>query len=226
MELIWSIIYPKPETWMPADIMSALERAAVGHAEHLGVGHDRMVAEFGCLWMLVRSRFLLERLPQGDLAVTTWTRKPSAAISIRDFSLADERGVLGRATQSWVMADTAERKLVSLKAVPVFWTLPTLAPERTQTLRRLPVPELPQATVWDIRPEEIDDNGHLNNVAYVRHAQQFAPDGWRGAEVHYDRECFAGERLTLFAGDGFVLGRKSDGAESFRLKFLTGEESL
>lgn len=224
MELIWTVIYPKPPVWTAADVMAALERAAITHAEHLNIGHDRMVAEFGCLWMLVRSRFWLDRPPQGDLAVTTWTRKPSAAISVRDFSLSDERGVLGRATQSWVMADAAERKLINLKNVPVFWALPTLAPERTEVLRRLPVPELKEVATWQILPEETDNNGHLNNVAYVRHAQQFAPDGWRGLEVHYDRECFAGEHLTLFVGEGCVLGRKSDGEESFRLKFFTGEK--
>lgn len=222
MELIWSVISPKPAQWTPADIMSALERAAVGHAEHMNVGHDRMVEEFGCLWMLVRSRFVLDRLPEDALCVSTWIRKPTAALSIRDYSLSDSRGVLGRAVQSWVLADAAERRLINLKNVPPYWTLPTLSPERTELVRRLVLPELSEVGVWRVLPEEIDSNGHLNNVVYVRHAQCFAPNAWRGLEVHYDRECFAGELLTLEAGEGCVRGRKSDGLESFRLKFLTG----
>ena len=41
--------------WTPAELMGALERAATDHADALNIGHDRMVADFGSLWMLVRS---------------------------------------------------------------------------------------------------------------------------------------------------------------------------
>ena len=44
---------------------------------------------------------------------------------------------------------------------------------------------------------EIDDNGHMNNVAYVRRAQEAAPGLFRGLEVVYDRKCFRGALLTL-----------------------------
>ena len=38
--------------WTPAELMGALERAATDHADALNIGHDRMVADFGSLWML------------------------------------------------------------------------------------------------------------------------------------------------------------------------------
>ena len=54
--------------WTPAELMGALERAATDHADALNIGHDRMVADFGSLWMLVRSRLELTRLPAADCA--------------------------------------------------------------------------------------------------------------------------------------------------------------
>lgn len=65
--------------WTPAELMGALERAATDHADALNIGHDRMVADFGCLWMLVRSRLELTRLPAADEALTvrTWLRSPT-----------------------------------------------------------------------------------------------------------------------------------------------------
>ena len=47
-----------------SDVMSALERAAVGHAIDLRIDHDRMLADYGCLWMVVRCRLVLSRLPE------------------------------------------------------------------------------------------------------------------------------------------------------------------
>ena len=42
-----------------ADIMAALEQAAVAHSVVLHIDHDRMLSEFGVLWMLARCRVTL-----------------------------------------------------------------------------------------------------------------------------------------------------------------------
>ena len=73
-----------------------------------------------------------------------------------------------------------------------------------------------------IRFNDIDILGHLNNVVYIRHAEALAPRGCTLLEVVFDRECFAGETLTLETAqaDGFfVRGRKENGEESFRTRF-------
>lgn len=114
-----------------------------------------------------------------------------------------------------------------LRDVPLLWTLPAPQPERRETIRRLVLPEnLPQAGAWTVSPEEIDDNGHLNNVVYVRHAQQFAPPETKFFEIIYDHECFLGETVRLFAENGCVRGMKSDGTESFRARFTPSQEEM
>lgn len=211
-----------------SDAMSALERAAIAHSLELRIDHDRMLSDHNCLWMLVRCRLRLKRLPAGALRVKTWLRKPAAAVSIRDFSLYDGEEEIGTAVQSWVLADAQERKLVNLKTIPPLWSLPTPAPERTEVLRRLVLPETLPTAQWQVQPEEIDANGHLNNVAYVRHAEALAPEGCNALEVVFDRECFAGEvlRLETAQTDSFyVRGVKAQGEESFRLRLWKEEEA-
>ena len=98
------------------------------------------------------------------------------------------------------------------------------APERKTRLRRLTLPEtMTAAGAVRVTDAEIDDNGHMNNVAYVRRAQEAAPGLFRGLEVVYDRECFRGALLTLeHAADAdaqYVRGVLESGEESFRMRF-------
>ena len=206
-----------------SELMSALEKAAVAHAAELRIDHDRMLADFGCLWMVVRCRLRVTRMPEGAFTVRTWLRKPTAAVSNRDFSIFDAQGELGSAVQTWVLADAAERRIVPMKGVEPLWTLPTPEPERKDVLRRLALPEgMTESARRTVQPREIDDNGHLNNVVYIRYAEALAPSGCTLLEVAFDRECFAGETLTLETAqaDGFfVCGRKENGEESFRARF-------
>ncbi len=202
------------------EITAAMQDAAIAHSLDLDIGFARMLRDFGVLWMLVRCAVDLRRLPVGALRLRTFLRAPSATSSIRDFSLFDEDGPCGEAMQCWVLADAKTRKIVNLKTIPMLWTLPTPAPERTAVLRRIPSPEdLTDAALWTVAPEEIDGNGHLNNVVYVRHAEALQDAPCTGLEIQFDRECFAGEVLRLQTAGGFVRGVKADGAESFRCRF-------
>lgn len=202
-----------------ADAMSALEAAATAHAIDLGIDFSNMLKKYGALWMIARSRLCLNRLPQGEARIKTWLRKPSAAVSNRDFDLFDEGERIGYAVQTWILVDAEQRSIVNMKNLPDLWTLPTPQPERTDSLRRLNLPELPTVAEWVVSSEEVDRNGHLNNVRYIRHAEPFAPSNALCLDVIFDRECFAGETVTLQAGGGFVRGLKSDGTPAFRAKF-------
>lgn len=202
------------------EVVAAMQDAAIAHSLDLNIGFDRMLGDFNALWMLVRLRAELSRRPVGALRLKTFLRAPSAAFSIRDFTLSDAQGVCGSAMQCWVLADADTRKIVSLKTIPALWSLPTPTPERTDVLRRIPLPEvLTDAALWTVAPEEIDGNGHLNNVVYVRRAEALQDAPCLGLEIQYDRECFAGEVLRLQTCGDFVRGVKADGPESFRCRF-------
>ena len=205
-------------------IALAMQGAAIAHSHDLQIDHDRMLEEFGCLWMLVRYQIRMERLPVGKLRVETFLRSPNAAFSLRDFSLFDELGACGEAVQTWVVVDAAERKIRPLTDIPPLLEGPVPKPERSNRPRRFRLPDgMEDLGIWQIAAEEIDDNGHLNNVAYVRAAEAYAPKGYRFLEVSFERECFLGERLTvkgLANEEGFFVQIcKENGEESFRAFF-------
>lgn len=205
-----------------ADVMDSLEKAATVHAIDLKIDFPRMRQEFGALWMIVRSRIVLQRIPK-TLRIKTWLRQPRYAISNRDFALFDGDEEIGYAVQSWVLVDAASRTLLNMKQIPPLWELPTVSPERTEVLKRLTMPPLPEAETWQITSEELDRNGHLNNARYVRRAEKYAPYGATSVDIIYDHECFEGELLHLQAENGFVQGIKQDGTVSFRAHFYKGE---
>ena len=212
-----SITVPPVSTLSEA--MEALQLAAKEHSLLLKIDYERMLREYQCLWMIARARIRLSRFPKGPLTVKTWLRKPSAAVSIRDYALFDGEEEIGSAVYSWTLVHAKERKIVNMKTVAPVWDAPTVSPERKEALKHLALPEqLPEAAVWQISKDELDENGHVNNVHYIRHAEALCP-GCHNLEVIYNRECFAGERLFLQCADGFVRGMREDGAESFRARF-------
>ncbi len=206
------------------DAALAMEKGAIAHGLDLKVGHDRLVEEFGLLWMLVRYQIRLERPVVGPLEVQTYLRTPAAAFSIRDFAFFDDLGPCGHGSQVWVVADEKERKIRPISAVPPLLEGPVHQPERKDRPLRFSLPDKLEArAIWVVAPEEIDDNGHLNNVAYVRHAEALVPENCRALDVSFERECFLGERLSLRFGETeaayFVLISKENGDESFRARF-------
>ncbi len=205
-----------------ADAMAALESAATAHAIDLHIDFPRMLEEFGALWMIARSRLCMKRLPKNELRIRTWLRRPSAAVSNRDFALFDGQEEIGYAVQSWVLADVSARTILNMKKIPPLWSLPSPLPERSDVLKHLNLPELPTVEAWTIAPEELDRNGHLNNVRYIRRAEKYAPENALCLDVIFDHECFAGETLLLQAENGFVRGVKPDGTTSFRAQFYQG----
>lgn len=205
-----------------ADAMSALEAAVTAHAVDLSIDFPNMLKNYGALWMIARSRLCLTRLPKGEARVKTWLRKPSAAVSNRDFDLFDGDECIGRAVQSWVLVDAERRNILNMKSICALWSLPMPQPERTDALRRLNLPDLPTVSEWVVCAEELDQNGHLNNVRYIRRAEAYAPPNALCLDVIFDRECFLGETIRLQAEGGYVQGLKIDGTPAFRAQFYEG----
>ena len=206
------------------DMAFAMQEAAIAHSHDLKIHHDRLLGEFGCLWMLVRYQIRLERLPVGQLRVETFLRSSNSVFSPRDFSFFDALGPCGDAVQIWVVVDAVERKIRPLSDIPPLLEGPVPKPERKTRPQRVRLPENMECLgFWLVAPEEIDDNGHLNNVAYVRAAAAYAPEDCRFLEVSFERECFLGERLTVkgcTTDEGyFVQICKESGEESFRALF-------
>ncbi len=221
MNALFTITAPPPKTM--AQTMTLLQKAAEGHSLLLHIDYERMLREFQCLWMIVRAKVHLDRLPTKDVRIETWLRKPSAVASIRDYAIYEGEEEIGYGIYAWTIVHAESRKLVSMKTVPPILEAPTISPERTVSLKRIPLPEdMEKAGLWQVSPQEIDANGHVNNVNYVRHGEALCP-GAMDVEVIFDRECFPGEEITLFQKDGYIRGVKETGEECFRAHFGRNE---
>ncbi len=204
--------------------MTFLQNAATGHSKDLHLDYDRMLNEFHCLWMIVRAKVHLDRLPTEQIRIDTWLRKPSAVASIRDYAIFEGDEEIGYGVYAWTIVHAETRKLVNMRSVPPITDSPVLEPERTGVLKRIPLPEaMEESGLWIVSPEEIDANGHVNNVCYVRHGEALC-HGELDLEVIFDRECFPGEKITLFQKGGYIKGVKESGEECFRARFGGKEE--
>lgn len=221
MNTLYQITATPPKTI--AETMTLLQKAAEGHSKVLHIDYQRMLDDFQCLWMIVRAKVHLDRLPTKEIRIGTWLRKPSAVASIRDYAIFEGDEEIGYGVYAWTIVHAESRKLVSMKTVPPIVEAPTVTPERTIALKRIPLPEdMVEKGLWSVVPEEIDSNGHVNNVNYVRHGEQLCP-GALDLEVIFDRECFPGEKISLFQKDGYIKGVKENGDECFRARFGRNE---
>ena len=217
MQEIFSITAEAPKTL--SDTMELLQQAATGHSYDLNIHFDRMLEEFHCLWMIVRGKVHLDRMPKGQIRIDTWLRKPSSVVSIRDYSILEGDEEIGYGIYSWALVSAEERKLINMRSITPVLDAPTRSPERQGAVKRINLPDgMEHKADWLVLPEEIDKNGHVNNVRYIRHAEPLFPH-CTDLEVIYDRECFVGENIRLLAKDGYVQGVKESGEECFRVKF-------
>lgn len=222
MEPLFTLTAPAPKTL--SETMTLLQRAAEGHSMELQIDYDRMLRDFSCLWMIVRAKVHLDRMPETEIRIRTWLRKPSSVVSIRDYAIFEGEEEIGYGVYAWTVVHKDTRKLVSIKTVPPILEAPTVEPERTNLLKRIPLPQdMEEAALWSVSPSEIDGNGHVNNVCYVRHGEALCP-GATDLEVIFDRECFPGEEIRLFQKDGYVRGLKENGDECFRAHYWRNEE--
>lgn len=220
LDEICTVRLPAPQgVFSPAELSLALQAAADVHATDLNIDFDRMRRDFSCLWMIVRARAELSRPPMGEFSVQTSLRRPSAATSARDFSLFDAQGQFARAVQLWALVEEEKRKMVDLRRIAPLWEIPTAKTESDLRVPRLALPALQDMGTWTVEASEIDKNGHLNNVAYLRRVQSFAPRDFRAMTLYYDRECFLGETLRIEAAGGCARIVGPDGSERFRCRF-------
>lgn len=209
----------------PDAVMALLQDAAVEHAEILGVGRAPILARHNCVWMLVRSWYRLSRpLRAGEcIKVQTWAYPTDRLTSEREFALFCGEEPVGSAMQVWALVDVEQRKLVRMQNFPEIQAMAVRQAPVPVKLRRLPLPELQPAGVCVVQPEDIDVNGHMNNVAYLHYVMLPLGQGFvRELQINYDRECRAGETLRLQTGaaDGwrYVLGVNQAGQTSFEAR--------
>ena len=151
-------------------LLDFFQEAAISHAENLGVGREVM-ARTNQVWILSRMSVQVDRRPGFGETVTvrTWPRGGEKLFALRDFDMLDADGIpVVRARSCWLIIDIEKRR--------------PLRPQSTTD--KLPLNDgmdaLPAAAALEENPSlqkiterrahytDMDYNGHVNNVSYIR----------------------------------------------------------
>ena len=95
--------------------MSMAQEMANWHASRIGFGYADLIKD-NISWVVSRMRVKYLEAPKWEdgIQFTTWHKGPDGVFSLRDFEVADEEGkrTLIQATSSWLLIDTATRRML------------------------------------------------------------------------------------------------------------------
>lgn len=210
-------------------LLSRMEQTAKEDAIRLGQGTDMLKARYNAAWMILRTELqVLAPVSAGmSIEIVTWTRGIKGASVLRDFQVFDGNREIARATQLWIVADLTTRLLRNPRSMPELDTpCPDFAFSDGVSGFEMPLAENFCAELT-VKAEDIDENGHMNNVRYLFRALPYLPQTitvpYR-LQLQYSAEMFCGQRFQCVTGqnaDSFSLVFRSEGKEHFKLKLQT-----
>ncbi len=220
-------------------LLGYLQDAAGLAAGEFGATNVEMVRRYNHCWMVVRTRFTLDR-PLGwedRLTLRTWHRGGEKPLMYRDFDFLVDGKPVGRALSIWTLVNLEDRSITRPNHFPQFLGTDGGTLIRDTKLPRLKLPgDLAPVGTRALYYSDTDANGHVNNTRYADFfcdaaGLQNAPAGSFVREMHIDylRECRAGGSLSLLLGrDGettYVLGQDDQGEAKFQGSMVLGQVS-
>ncbi|MDR2468336.1 MAG: acyl-ACP thioesterase [Spirochaetaceae bacterium] len=155
-------------------IFDYFQKAAIRHAEELGVGRVKM-AQQNQVWILSRMTVLVERRPLLDeeLTLHTWPCGFEKLFAVRDyvFSAAGKRIV--RSRSFWLLVDIEKRRPLRPQELAI--QLPCIEDNAFAESPRALVSHNDLAFVGErtANYSDIDFNAHVNNARYIQWIQDF-----------------------------------------------------
>jgi len=189
--------------------LNFLQEAAISHAENLGVGREAM-ARTGQVWLLSRMSLQIDRRPRYGETVTvrTWPRGGEKLFALRDFDIrdADDHAAV-RARSCWLIIDIEKRR--PLRPQSIMDSLP----------QNEGMDSLPTAVSLAERPSlhknherralytDVDYNGHVNNVSYIRWMEDTIDPVFleqavqMRLDINYMNEILPGEAVGIWSAE-------------------------
>lgn len=202
------------------------QRAATGHVAEMALTGIR---ENHLLWVLNRMQVEIFQLPEAGekLCLRTWPNPQTHGLFPRQYRIERETGeCMLRAVAIWTLMDSRSRTMQKGEGLGPkdTWVDPLDLP------RPKGLPAFPCATV-DTRmalPEEMDENGHINNSHYVRWMEPLITEEFESQhalqyfQINYLAEIRQGMEVELCAGlegttlrvEGRVEGHRSFAARA------------
>jgi len=209
----------RSDTMTLSAVLNVFQELAVSHAENLGVGREAM-ASTGQAWILSRMSVQVDRRPTYGETVTarSWPRSWEKLFALRDFDVLDARGSpIIRARSCWIVIDMEKRRPIrpqaAMEGIPLNAGLDALSfvpagLEDRKSLRK--------AAECRALYNDVDYNGHVNNVSYIRWVENaLEPSMLERAkrsrlDVNYMNEIRPGETVELWSNEIDPTGELTD----------------
>ncbi len=216
-------------------LMDDLQMIAWQHAELFGLGYDHL-QDATQMWVLTRLFVRLLTVPEAEkpLTLRTWPTGYDKRQAYRDFLLLDGETPVAEATSAWAVLERESRAMVDMAGVLADRMPGNVIPRNLDFTSRT-LPRLKQAAgsqTVAVTEDNIDVNGHVNNLNYLRWAADALPAEVTEhahlveTDMMFRAECFAGDKLrTEYApvdGEGarflHSITRVSDNREVARIQ--------
>ena len=211
-------------------LLRYFEEAAALDAAQMAFGWEYLQTQH-LAWILTHMQLemLAPHAPKQTVFVRTWHACSDKILSRRDFEMTGADGsILARGASWWILMDTQKRRIT--KNPPQLLALNPKEPVYITQEENFKRPLPPQAPVFaqktfPVRTEDLDLNGHVNNVHYAAWALETGPQDKQLQKIliNFKNECRAGESVTACAYAEnehiyhHVLTRQSDGKEAARI---------
>ena len=202
-----------------------LQESAGNHAAHLNVSVERL-QPLHMTWVLSKLHIQVHRYPswQEEVHLETWPSGHNGLLASREFRLLDAAGdSLAVASTAWLIVNTQRLRPVRI---------PDFVDEIRTPLDELPIPDafprlsLPEAPAlsrsFDVRRQDIDMNGHANNVAFIGWALEALPAPF--AETHMPMQCEIAFKAEATAYQQVLSTASGEGSEVVHGLFVEGEK--
>jgi medium-chain acyl-[acyl-carrier-protein] hydrolase len=161
----------------PIPLCRRIQEAAGAHAASYGVGvADLQSRDF--TWMLSRFRLRVDSYPSAGstLTIRTWPSGIDRLFALRDFTVTDAGGNrVASALSAWLVVNLTTRRPVRIQTV-FQAQYPDIPRAYLETAEKLTPPQsFERAADFRVRFNDLDENRHVNNVAFMEWAMESVP---------------------------------------------------
>ncbi|GAA4420066.1 thioesterase [Nibrella viscosa] len=194
----------------PYALVNLLQEVAWNHADALGVSVYRLLEE-GLTWILYRMKLEVVHWPQhrDTVRIETIPSGVEKRFFYRGFYIYDTAGTcIGQATSTWLVMDIRKRQLVTVPAFVQDTFIPfagvAALPKADDRLPALAEP-VTQRT-FQIRTQDLDVNGHVNNSVYFQWLIESVPASsqplvLRSLDVLFRAESSLADQIVAQVGE-------------------------
>ncbi len=216
-----------------ADLIHQFQNLATKQIESFSLG-EKFEKENSLLYVVLRYKgyFLSPLKKDEEYTLYTYPTLPGPLQLYRyAFLLNKENKVVFYLISLWVMMDKEKRRIASAKkfrevlaeSIPDFSLVPPFDEEKLVNFS-LDMVSFRKEKEYQVKKEDIDSNGHMNNTVYLRISQPESSFSLSSFEFDYEKECFENDVLLLSScrkeKEIIIKGEKEDSALSFKGKYL------